>query len=132
MGSGTANANRGAILSGTGERRSRQPPRLLAPSPLLSLLALLDQKVAALRDMAPSSDVTAAMRRVRDDLATAIHEAAQVELWISIEEAHNMTGKPLSTLTRLCRSRGAEMGAKKVGRSWTLHLPTFSQFISAS
>ena len=103
---------------------------LLSPAPLLSLLEQINQELGVLKTITPHSDVTGAVARLRDHLMAAVEEARRADHWISVEQAQRITGRPASTLTRLCRLDGRAIGAKKVGRAWTIHLPTLQRFLT--
>ena len=112
-----------------GATSNRTSSKFLAPAPLRALLESLARDLEVFERRAPNSEIARTLSSVREELSRAVSEAQRIDLWISVDQAHAMTGKPISTLTRLCRKSAASIGAQKVGRAWTIHLPTFEAFL---
>ncbi len=103
--------------------------KFLASAPLLSLLADWENEQRLVARRTPNSDYAEVLRTITDDLAKAIDKAARVDSWVSIQQLSELTTRPTSTLTRLCREQRQLVGAKKVCGSWMIHLPTFMAFL---
>ena len=84
-----------------------------------------------LRALTPSSDAVHALQRVHDDFSRALEEARHVAVFVSVKDVRALTGRPESTITRLCRRYGERIGARKVQGVWQLHWPTFEAFLTS-
>jgi hypothetical protein len=82
------------------------------------------------RDVAPHSDAVATLEFLRRELQKALKTAQEIRTFVSVNQAARIIGRPESTLTRMCRQRGAEIGARKVSGVWQIHWPTFEASIS--
>jgi hypothetical protein len=78
----------------------------------------------------PNSDTAFALESVERSLALAVEHAGTVRVFLTVAELHVVTGRPLSTLTRLCRLHKGAIGAVKVAGAWQIHWPTFERFLS--
>lgn len=101
--------------------------RLLAPAPLLSLLERVSNDRTVLERTIPSSDAARLLREIETLLDSAIEEASNADTFVSIERLHELTGRPESTLRRLCQRYGEIMGARKISGSWTIDWNKFEK-----
>jgi hypothetical protein len=104
--------------------------KLLAPAPLIALLDRLKVEHKTVADRAPNSDLVSMLASFRADLSEAIDSARNLDQWISVEELHQITGRPASTITALCRKHKQVIGATKMGGSWMIDLSTFSHYFN--
>lgn len=102
---------------------------LLAPAPFLKLLADLDSERQAIERRSPHSDLASAVASFATDLSRAIDQSRHTELWVNISTLHELTGKPVSTLRRICELSTEQVGAKKVHGTWSVHWPTFERAV---
>jgi hypothetical protein len=109
---------------------SASTAKLLSAAPLHELLSKLRADHAVMARLTPNADAVATLGVIVSDLASAIARAADVNVFMTIEEVSRMTGRPESTLTRLCRDHGAKIGAAKIAGAWSIHWPTFEKFFS--
>ena len=100
---------------------------LLAPGPLVSLLERLSKDLSVLERTVPSNDATTLLREFEKSLNTAIEEASQQGAFVSIEQLHKLTGRPESTLRRLCSRHGEIIGAWKISNAWTVDRRKFEK-----
>lgn len=100
---------------------------LLAPGPLVSLLERLSSDLRVLERTVPTSEATHLLRDVEKWLETAIDEASQTDAFMSVEDLNKLTGRPESTLRRMCQRYGEDIGARKIGGTWTIHWNTFEK-----
>lgn len=105
----------------------KQRSELLVAAPLSALADQLEQEIEVLQRRAPDSELVTTLRSVRADLLKAIETAREVAVWLSVEQVHEHTGVPVSTITRECRKRGKAAGAIKEHGSWWIHWPTWSR-----
>ena len=103
---------------------------MIAPGPIVTLLASLREEAAAFRRRCPNGTVGEVLSSVCDDLATAIDEARRVELYLTVDELSEQIGRPRSTITRICRLHGSRAGATKVEGAWLVHWPTFDAYLT--
>jgi hypothetical protein len=112
--------------SGTNSVRGR----LLAAAPLIALLERLAAEHRSVTSRAPNSDFASILASLRSDLSRAIDAARKIDLWATVEQLHDLTGKPTSTLTRMCRKHGATIGAHKSEGLWMIDLPVFTNYLN--
>lgn len=102
--------------------------QLLSAAPLVAVLQRLKKDLDGIAARAPQSDVAFCLKSVVDELARGMKEAEDIAVCVTIETLAKVTGRPESTLTRICRNNGAKCGASKVHGAWSIHLPTFLNF----
>lgn len=78
---------------------------------------------------APGSEAITALESVTRDLAHAIEDARQGAVWVTTDYVSATTGRPRSTISRLCREQGEAVGARKLEGAWMIHWPTFEEFV---
>lgn len=93
----------------------------------MSLLDRISDDLVVLERTMPSNDATMLVRAIRGSLSKAIEDASHVDTFVSIEQLHDLTGRPESTLRRLCQRYGNAIGARKITGSWTIHWSTFEK-----
>lgn len=120
------------VNSATGAHSAGAEAQMLAARPFLDYLHDLDRRLDVLRDAAPSGEATGAYGRIREELAEVFEAARRTDLWMTVEQAHRASGIPKSTLTRLCRDRAVDLGAKKIGRAWSISAHALHCFLRAS
>jgi len=114
------------------DRTSRPAVKLLSAAPLHQLLTQLRSDHATMVRFVPHGDAAETLRVIVAELSAAIERASDISIFMTIEELSETTGKPESTLTRLCREHGAEIGAAKIAGSWSIHWPTFETYCRGS
>jgi hypothetical protein len=101
----------------------------LSAAPMVALVDTWQDELAVLESHAPHGETTSTKRKDLDDLRRRIDDARNATVFVSIEELHELTGKPPSTLSRICRDYGKAIGAQKVNGVWLIHWPTFEKFL---
>jgi hypothetical protein len=119
--------NSSATSGSDSETPSR--PALVSAAPIVELIDQLQQEHDALSRRAPDSELAACIGSVVKDLALALERAGEVDVFLTVEEVWELTGKPTSTVRRICLTHGQAAGATKVQGSWMIHWPTFEQFL---
>ena len=110
-------------------KRGDSASHVLSAAPFVTLLDRLKCELAAWEARAPHSDLTACLRSLVRDLSEALELARNTSVYVTIEALAEIVNRPVSTLTRLCRKHGAAVGAIKVEGVWSIHLPTFQEFL---
>lgn len=101
----------------------QQPRRgayLLVSSPLVMLLDNWAAELGVLRQRIPEADVTTLLASCHDDLSDALQTAAHTDLYITVDDAMRLTNRCRSAITRLCRKKGALIGAHRMGGVWSI------------
>ena len=105
---------------------------LVDATPVHRYLATLADDLARMEQYDPNGPAATTLRRVSAGLADALHLAAESEVFVSVQRASELSGKPVSTISRLCRLQSEAIGAQKVAGAWSIHYRTFEQFIRRS
>jgi hypothetical protein len=103
---------------------------LVSLAPFLTLRNDLVRELDTLRTLAPGSDSVPALETLCERLESAIDCARNVDVWMTVDAVVEKTGRPRSTITRLCRSLGQAVGASKVRGAWTIHWPRFEDYLA--
>lgn len=94
-------------------------PRLIADSPILTILDAMAGDLARLRELAPGSDSRATLESYYEKLVVALREAANSDVWVSTEEAAAIRNTTPQAITYLCRKK--KIVARKRGGAWEVH-----------
>lgn len=104
---------------------------LIAAAPLLALLGDIRRRVTADREWGLETPEARLFAQLASRLSAAIDEARRSDVWVTVPELHQTTGRPVPTLTRWCRTYGEGSWAEKSESGWTVHYPTFETWLSA-
>jgi hypothetical protein len=102
--------------------RATRPPlstRLIADTPLRALVMEMDNDIAVLRELAPSSAELKALAYCRKKLHAALQEAAALDVWVSTKEAARVRRCTTQAITYLCRE--GHLLARKSSGQWEVH-----------
>jgi hypothetical protein len=110
-------------------KRGENVPHIVSAAPLFTLLHRLHSELVACEARAPYSDLTTCLRSLVGDLSEALELARNASVYVTIDALAEIVSRPVSTLTRICRKHGAAVGAIKVEGAWSIHLPTFQEFL---
>lgn len=110
-------------------RRGDNSSHILSAAPFVTLLNRLKSELAAWEARAPHSDLTTCLRSLVRDLSAALELARNTSVYVTIDALAGVVNRPVSTLTRICRKHGVAAGAIKVEGAWSIHLPTFQDFL---
>lgn len=111
------------------ERPATGRNTLVAATPFTILLDELTSDITRIKRRTPSCPDIATLERFRDDLRRALDEARRINVWLTTREVHELTRRPISTITRICRDEGERAGAYWVKGAWAIHWPTFEAFL---
>lgn len=101
---------------------------LISATPIVQLLDTLRHDIERIRARTPNAPDLATLTQFRDDLGRALAEAHRTEVWVTPKRAHELTGCPISTITRWCKDEGdGKWAFKKAG--WRIHWPSFEAWL---
>jgi hypothetical protein len=112
--------------------RAHNAPPLVSSSPFVALLKRYEGEIPVLRSWAGSALMAESLAQVVDDLARALREASDTDVFMSLEKAATAARIPLSTLRRRCSTLGSRIGATKHGKSWRVHWPALQQYLTTN
>jgi hypothetical protein len=95
-------------------------PPLIASEPLEAFRNSVRSELAALKRWAPSSDVAQTLERFVSRYELALTESRTTRAIMTVDEAHAVFGRPRSTISYLCRTKGDEVGARKIDGVWQI------------
>jgi hypothetical protein len=104
--------------------------RVLSSAPLLELAELLAKEAEALMRRAPQSEIASTISSIKEDLLRAINHASKQSLWLTVEQLHELTKKPGSTLRRECGQHGKLIGASKQHGQWYIYWPHYESYMN--
>jgi hypothetical protein len=105
-------------------------PGLVAEAPIAQLVDSLQSQLTSLETLAPSSDAVPTLRRVLDQLGSAIQEGRSVAVFLTVEHVARLSGRPVSTVRRICSQAGTRAGAMKVQGAWMINWTVFQQYLT--
>jgi hypothetical protein len=100
---------------------------LVPVAPLLAFVQGLRNDIATIKGRTPDAS-TVTVEKLADDLQRVIDEARRSDVWVTTKILHALTGRPISTITRICRDEGERAGAHWVKGAWSIHFPTWQAF----
>lgn len=106
--------------------------RLVSAAPIERLLATLEVEIRlrTRRFTHPQASLELEMlKSFKGDLEEALRDARAEEVIGNVKDAVRLTGRPESTVRRICGDHEANAGATLVEGQWSIHLPTFMNFI---
>lgn len=110
----------------------RKDQCLISRAPLDDLATKISEEIVQLNRRAPHCEIGVVLNTVLRDLRIALDRAAEIDLWMSVEEVAKLTGRPTSTITRICREQGIAAGASKHKGVWMIHWARFEEFLISS
>jgi hypothetical protein len=110
----------------------RRGAYLVSARPLLELRERYETELEVLRRRAPRSDVTVTLATCVDDIAEVINSSAPEQLYITVDDAMKITGRCRSAITRMCRTKGALVGARREGGVWSIDSTKFQAYLAGA
>lgn len=117
------------VQGGQSNAPRRKDQHLIARAPLDYLATEIADEIVQLNHRAPQCEIGAVLGTVLRDLRIALDRAAEIDLWMSVDEVAKLTGRPTSTITRICREHGLAAGASKHKGAWMIHWGRFEAFL---
>ncbi|MGI8548630.1 MAG: helix-turn-helix domain-containing protein [Gemmatimonadaceae bacterium] len=93
--------------------------QLICAGPLVEMLNVLNKNIDVLRRLTPRSDVPDALAAVAQELATVIRAAADLDAWVTTDEAARLSNVSPSTIS--WRIRRGRLAAERRGHRWMIH-----------
>lgn len=103
--------------------------RLITAMPIELLATKLADELSQLSRRSPHSELVSFLASVVKDLESALHEARNADVYLTLEELAVRTKIPTSTLRRHCGRLQDRIGATKKSGSWIVHWPTFEAYL---
>lgn len=111
------------------QRPGSSDAHVISAAPIVALLGRVRAEAEALTVRAPQSDLASCTRSFETELADALKLAKNTAVYVTIEALAEIIGRPVSTLRRVCGKHRAAAGAEKIEGVWSIHLPTFQEFL---
>lgn len=106
---------------------------LIASAPLLELLEEWSQDISRLKELFGPADALPHLSlymRLDKQLKDAIAVAGKVRVVGTVKDAAIQSGRPLSTVRRICKKYRRAAGASRVEGVWSIDIPSFLKFIA--
>jgi hypothetical protein len=102
---------------------------VIASGPIVTAISGIRQEIAGVKLWSPNSEVATALELACAKLDRALSEAQRTDIWLTVKDVAEMTHRPRSTITLRCREHGENVGAHKWKGVWSIHWPTFEEFL---
>lgn len=110
----------------------RRGAYLVSARPLLELRERYEMELGILRQRAPQADVTMVLATCVDDITEVINSSPPEQLYLTVDDAMKMTGRCRSAITRLCRTKGTLIGARREGGVWSIDSTKFQAYLAGA
>jgi hypothetical protein len=117
------------VLSMRQERKPDTERAVIASAPIVATLHAIRSDIAGIRRWSPNNEVATALELMCEKMDRALREAQRTDVWLTVDQVAELSNRPPSTITRICRDDGADAGAHKVKGAWSIHWPTFEAFV---
>lgn len=104
---------------------------LMTSFPVIQLRNRLLDRLGTLEKFAPHSDAVATLKECLAELEHALTLGRDTGIYISVDEASRIFGRPRSTITYICRTNGKAVGAKKVEGVWVINRHVMTSYFDA-
>jgi hypothetical protein len=102
---------------------------VISAAPIKALLQVLRADTETVKKWSPNGEAVSTLERVAGMLEEALREARRADVWLTVDEVATVTHRQRSTISRICRDHRALAGAQKIEGSWSIHWPTFEEFL---
>jgi hypothetical protein len=113
-------------------RQARPGRRLILADTVVAIVDRWRSELAVLRQRAPDSDVAVTLAACVQDIGDAIASTDDLQIQLTLAEAHVMSHIPMSTLRWLCHHRSEQIGARKSRGVWYVGRRQFEQYLAAT
>lgn len=103
---------------------------VLASPPLITLLERWEIELNILTQRLPEADITTTLTTCHDELASAMQAARDTTLYITVDDAARIANRCRSAMTRLCRTHGGTIGARRIGGVWSIDKNKLQNFLT--
>ena len=109
--------------------------RLVSADPIERLLATLEAEIRLRRRRFTHPQASLELellKSFRAELEETLRDARAADVIVNVKDAARLAKRPESTVRRICGKHKERAGARMVEGEWSIHLPTFLRFITAS
>lgn len=103
---------------------------LITAHPVVQLRDRLIERYTTLARFAPNSDAVATLRECVSELDQALVAGHDTNVFVSVDEAARLFGRPRSTISYICRTKGRLVGAKKVEGVWVIDRHAMTRYFT--